>query len=68
MAPVVYIAATQEQAADLLRFSRELNALRVELGQPQVSVGVLVVGTERPLALDGLPGAPGTQFFDLRTP
>ena len=64
--PVVYIAATQEQAADLLRFSGELNALRTELGQPQVSVGVLVVEPHTALALDALPSAPGTRVFDLR--
>lgn len=65
---VVYIVETQEQADHALRFIAEMNALRAELGQPQVSVGVLVAGTESTMALDGLPGAPDTRFFDLRTP
>jgi hypothetical protein len=64
---LVYIAATQEQAAYALRFSAEINALRTELGQPQVPVGALVVGTDGAMALEGLPGAPGTRYLDLRT-
>jgi hypothetical protein len=65
---VVYIASSEEQAAHALRFSAEINALRAELGQPLVSVGALVVGPDSTLALEGLPGTPGTRFFDLRTP
>ena len=66
--PVVYIIATQEQAAFVRQFSAEINALRAELGQPQVPVGVLVVEPGTTLALDGLPAAPGTRYYDLRTP
>lgn len=65
---VVYIAETEEQAAYALRFSAEINALRAGLGQPLVSVGALVVGPDGTLALDGLPGTPGTRYFDLRAP
>jgi hypothetical protein len=65
---VVYIAATEEQAAHALRFSAEINTLRAELGQPLVSVGALVVRPDSTLARDGLPGTPGTRYFDLRTP
>ena len=66
--PVVYLVATPEQAAYALRFSADINALRAELGQPQESVGALVVGPDLTLALDALPGAPGTRYYDLRTP
>jgi hypothetical protein len=65
-APVVYVAASQEQAASALRFSAEINALRAELGQPQVSVGVLIAETGSTPALEALPGAPGTRYFDHR--
>ena len=67
-APVVYIAATREQAAYALERSGEINDLRATLGLPQESVNVLVLGTDSALTLDALPGAPGTRYFDLRTP
>jgi hypothetical protein len=65
---IVYIAETQDQVVHALRFSAEINALRADLGQPLVSVSVLVAGSEGAMALEGLPGTPGTRFFDLRTP
>jgi hypothetical protein len=64
----IYVAGTEEQAAQVRQFSAELNALRAELGQPSVSVGVLVAGPESAWALEGLAGTPGTRFFDLRAP
>ncbi len=66
--PVVYIAGSREQAEFVARWSAELNALRADLGQQPVSVGVLVAGTDGADLRDRLPGAPGTLVFDLRAP
>jgi hypothetical protein len=67
-APILYIAATQAQAAFVLERSAEVNALRALLGQPQVSVGAVVLEAGRMPALDGLPAAPGLRVIDLRMP
>ena len=66
--PVVYIAATREQAAELRRMSGEFNTLRAQLGQPEVPVGVLVLEPGATPTRDSLPGAPDTRYYDLRTP
>jgi hypothetical protein len=66
--PILYIAATQEQAAFVLERSAEVNALRTALGQPEVSVAAVVVVAGAVPALDGMPVEPGLRVIDLRPP